>query len=57
MLKRLAPIRLEKHHIYQADALQIASAKYINPTKFLAADKKLHKAACDGGLNSICLSS
>jgi predicted nucleic acid-binding protein len=46
---------LEKHRIYQADALQIASAKYINATKFLAADKKLHKAACDEGLNSICL--
>jgi hypothetical protein len=32
---------LEKHHIYKADALQIASAKYFNATKFLAADKKL----------------
>jgi predicted nucleic acid-binding protein len=46
---------LEKHRIYQADALQIASAKHIHATQFLAADRRLHEAACNEGLNSICL--
>ncbi|MEM2169695.1 MAG: type II toxin-antitoxin system VapC family toxin [Candidatus Bathyarchaeia archaeon] len=47
---------LEKHHIYQADALQIASAKYIHAAQFLAADKRLHEAASNEGLNSIFIS-
>jgi len=46
---------LEKHHIYQADALQIASAKYVNATQFLVSDKRLHEAASNEGLNSIYL--
>ncbi|MGP3667320.1 MAG: type II toxin-antitoxin system VapC family toxin [Candidatus Bathyarchaeota archaeon] len=46
---------LEKRHIYQADALQIASAKHAHATQFLAADKKLHEVASSEGLNSICL--
>lgn len=32
---------IEKHHIYQADALQLVSAKYINADKLLSGDKKL----------------
>lgn len=43
---------IEKHHIYQADALQISSAKYINCTSFLTGDKKLHEVALNEGLNS-----
>jgi predicted nucleic acid-binding protein len=46
---------LEKHHIYQADALQIASAKHVHAAQFLVADKRLHEAACKEGLNSIYL--
>ncbi|RLG59095.1 MAG: PIN domain nuclease [Candidatus Hydrothermarchaeota archaeon] len=46
---------IEEHHIYQADALQIATAKYINTNKFLTADKKLHKIARKEKLNSILL--
>lgn len=46
---------LEKHHIYQADALQIASAKHVKAAQFLAADAKLCKAASEEGLNSVCL--
>ncbi len=43
---------IEKHHIYIADALQIASAKYINSKEFLTGDKKLHKIANNEGLKS-----
>jgi predicted nucleic acid-binding protein len=43
---------LEKHHIYQADAIQIASAKAVNATQFLTSDKKLHEVANTEELNS-----
>uniref|UniRef100_A0A7C4HDG2 PIN domain-containing protein n=1 Tax=Staphylothermus marinus TaxID=2280 RepID=A0A7C4HDG2_STAMA len=43
---------IEKHNIYQADALQIASAKSKNVDEFLVADKKLHQIALEEGLNS-----
>jgi len=43
---------IEKHHIYQADALQIASAISINADEFLVSDKKLHQVALEEGLNS-----
>ncbi len=46
---------IEKYHIYGADAIQIASAKYIKATEFLTGDEKLHKIAVDEGLNSIYL--
>ncbi|RLE98361.1 MAG: PIN domain nuclease [Thermoprotei archaeon] len=61
----LVPVRLrilracwsliEKHHIYQADALQIASAKYVDARQFLTADEKLYSIAVEEGLNSIQL--
>ncbi|MCC6017672.1 MAG: type II toxin-antitoxin system VapC family toxin [archaeon YNP-LCB-003-016] len=47
---------VEKHHIYQADALQIATAKQIACTEFLTGDVTLHNIALKEGLNSICLS-
>ncbi len=43
---------LEKYHIYQADALQIVSAKIIGATQFFTGDKKLHEIANKEGLNS-----
>lgn len=47
---------LEKHHIYEADALQIASAKYIGATYFITGDKRLSEIASIEKLNSIYLS-
>ncbi|MEM3570509.1 MAG: type II toxin-antitoxin system VapC family toxin [Candidatus Bathyarchaeia archaeon] len=44
---------IEKYHVYQADALQIVSAKTINASQFLVSDKKLHKIAEMENLNSI----
>ena len=44
---------IERHHIYQADALQIVSAKYESAEEFYTADKRLHKVALGEGLNSI----
>ena len=46
---------IEKHHIYQADALQITSAKAAQADKFLVADKRLHAVAVSEGLNSVLL--
>lgn len=43
---------IEKYHIYQADALQIVSAKRANASEFYTADKRLHNAALKEGLNS-----
>jgi predicted nucleic acid-binding protein len=47
---------VEKHHIYQVYALQIATAKQIACTEFLTGDATLHNTALKEGLNSICLS-
>ena len=46
---------IEKHHIYQADALQIASAKRAEATDFLTGDKKLAETAAKEGLNATYL--
>lgn len=43
---------VEKHHVYQADALQIASARSIKSDEFLVADKRLHQVALEEELNS-----
>jgi hypothetical protein len=36
---------VEKHHIYQADALQIVSAKHINANQLVTGDRKLAEIA------------
>jgi len=46
---------LEKYHIYEADAIQIASAKHIKAESLLTSDKRLHEIALNEGLNSIYL--
>lgn len=46
---------IEKHHIYIADAIQIASAKTVNSEAFYTGDKELHEIACREGVNSIYL--
>jgi len=43
---------IEKHHVYQADALQIVSARAIKASEFLTSDKKLHEIAEAEMLNS-----
>jgi predicted nucleic acid-binding protein len=42
-----------KHHIYVADALQIASAKMIGSSKFLTGDRKLIEVAKQENLQCI----
>ncbi len=46
---------IEKYHVYQADALQVASAKYVSANMFLTGDVKLHNVALTEGLESIAL--
>ncbi len=46
---------IEKHHIYEADAVQIASAKHVSASQFLTGDKRLHEIALREGLNSTYL--
>lgn len=47
----------EKHHVYVADALQIASAKHVKAEKFLTGDRRLHEIAMTERLNSTLLSN
>lgn len=46
---------IEKHQIYEADALQIVSAKHIKAQSFYTADAHLHEAAVKEGIGSVCL--
>ncbi|WP_297417617.1 type II toxin-antitoxin system VapC family toxin [Thermococcus sp.] len=46
---------IERYHLYQADALQIVSAKYVEARSFYTADKRLHRAAIEEDLNSVLL--
>ena len=43
---------IEKYHIYEADAVQIASAKYVDSSLFLTGDKRLHEIAVKEEINS-----
>ncbi len=43
---------IERYHIYEADAIQIASAKYVNSSQFLTGDRRLHEVAVEEGINS-----
>ncbi len=43
---------IEKYHIYEADAIQVVSAKHVNADSLLTGDKRLHEVAADEGLNS-----
>ncbi|MEM2704468.1 MAG: PIN domain nuclease, partial [Candidatus Bathyarchaeia archaeon] len=42
---------IERYNVYQADALQVASAKIIKAEQFFVADRKLHEVALKEGLN------
>ena len=46
---------IEKYHLYQADALQIVSARYVDAESFYTADRRLHRTAVEEGMNSILL--
>ena len=46
---------IEKHHIYEADALQLASARYVKAQTFMTGDRQTHEAALKEGLKSIYL--
>lgn len=46
---------IEKYHTYQADAIQIVSAKYINASNFMTGDKKLHEIALEEKINTTYL--
>ncbi len=46
---------IEKYHVYEADALQIVSAKYIGAHKLYTGDKQVHEVAVKEGINSIYL--
>lgn len=41
-----------KYHIYEADAIQITSAKYVGAEEFLTGDEQLHEIAIREGLKS-----
>ncbi|WP_243678780.1 type II toxin-antitoxin system VapC family toxin [Vulcanisaeta distributa] len=44
---------IEKYHIYQADAVQVASAKFIGANEVVTADRKLYQVLInEGGLNA-----
>ncbi len=44
---------IEKYHIYEADALQIVSAKYVNADQFMTGDKQLYEIALKEELKGI----
>lgn len=46
---------IERHHIYEADAMQVASAKQVGASQFLTGYKRLHEVALREGLNSTYL--
>ncbi len=48
---------IEKHHLYEADALQIVTARYVNADSLYTGDKKLHEIAVNEGIKSVYLGS
>lgn len=46
---------IESHHAYQADTLQIATAKHLNAGRFLTADRTLHEIAQKENLSALYL--
>jgi len=45
-------VLVEKYHIYQADALQIATAKLVRSEQFITGDKDLYSVAVEEGLSA-----
>ncbi len=44
-----------KHHLYQADALQVVTAKHVGSEIFLTGDKRLSEVASSEGLKAVYL--
>ena len=62
---RIVPVRtrllvrswrlVEERHVYQADALQVESAKHVRADVFMSGDERLVEIAREEGLNAIFL--
>ncbi len=48
---------IEKHHIYEADALQIVTAQYANADLLYTSDRRLYEIAVEEEIKSIYLGS
>jgi len=46
---------VEKYSIYEADAIQITSAKYVKASEFYTADKELCDIAVKEGVKAVCI--
>ena len=46
---------LEKHHIYEADVLQVVSAKHVDAEKLYTGDKQVHDVVTEEGISSVYL--
>jgi len=46
---------IEEYHIYQADAVQLVSAKRVACKEFVTGDKELHEVVLSEGLKSTYL--
>ena len=46
---------MERHHIHETYAAQVALAKQVSASQFLTGDKRLHEIALKEGLNSAYL--
>jgi len=55
LLMRTWPL-IEKYHIYEADALQIVSAKHVKAKELYTGDKQVHEIAIKEGIKSTYLS-
>ncbi|MHB9301750.1 type II toxin-antitoxin system VapC family toxin [Thermofilum pendens] len=44
---------VEKYHVYEADALQLVSAKYVGAEEFYTGDEQLHKIAAEERVGSV----
>ncbi len=52
LILRDAWAMIEKYHIYQADAIQVATAKSVGANEVITADKKLHQILINEGLST-----
>ncbi len=46
-------ILIERYHLYEADALQIVSSKYVGADKLYTGDKQVYNVAIKEGINAV----
>jgi predicted nucleic acid-binding protein len=46
---------IEKYHVYEADALQVVSAKHVGAEKLYTGDKQVHEVAAREGISTVYL--